>query len=52
MGQKLRGRNILAAMKDVPIRYRLEDFVTDMVQRERLAVMKDVPIMLLMEEFV
>ena len=30
-----------AAMKDAPIRYRMEDYATDMVQRERLAVEND-----------
>ena len=33
----------LAVMKDVPIMYRLEEFVLDMEQKLRLAVMKDVP---------
>ena len=47
-----RGR--LAAMKDVPIMYRMEEFARGMVQTERstLAAMKDVTIMYRMEEFV
>ena len=36
-------RGSFAVKKDVPIKYRLEEFVTDMVQRKRLAVKKDVP---------
>ena len=47
-----RGR--LAAMKDVPIMYRMEEFARGMVQTERstLAAMKNVTIMPRKEEFV
>ena len=42
-------RNMLvkdALLRDVPTRFRKEEYVSNMVQRERLAVMKDVPTML------
>ena len=39
-------------MKDVPILFSKEEFVSDMVQKLRLAVMKDAQIKLSEEEFV
>ena len=56
MGQSLhpRRRGRLVVMKDVPIRYRMGEFVGNMGLKliGRLAVMKDVPIMHRREEFV
>ena len=45
-----RGKNILAAIKDVPTLHRIEEYAIGMGQREKLAVMKDVPTKLLKEE--
>ena len=42
----------LANMKDVPNMPLREEYVSDMVQRERLAVMKDAPTKFRREEFV
>ena len=39
-------------MKDVPIRYRVEEFVLDMVPRGIFVAMRDVPIMHRKEECV
>ena len=50
MGQRRRG--IFAVIKDVPIRYRMEDYATDMVRKLRHAVLKDAPIKQGREEFV
>ena len=47
-----RKRRRLAAMKDVPIRHRKEEFVLGMVPRSRHAAMKDVPVLPRKEEFV
>ena len=56
MGQSLhpRRRGRLVVMKDVPIRYRMGEFVGNMGLKliGRLAVMKDAPIMHRREEFV
>ena len=49
------GQKSIAAMKDVPTKYREEEFVSGTVQRrgrKRLAVTKVVPTMLRQEEFV
>ena len=47
-----RGRNIFifAAMKDVPTKLSVEEYVADMVPKLRLVAMKDVPIRHLREE--
>ena len=50
MGQRRKG--IFAVIKDVPIRYRMEDYASDMVRKLRLAVLKDAPIKQGREEFV
>ena len=50
MGQRRRG--IFVVIKDVPIRYRMEDYATDMVRKLRLAVLKDALIKLGMEGYV
>ena len=42
----LRGNLTLAVKRDVPIMYRLEEFVLDMVPKSRLVATKDATIML------
>ena len=51
MGRR-RGSIIFAAMKDVPIRYRKEEFVRSMERRSIFAVMRDATTLLFREECV
>ena len=45
-------KNTFAVMKDVQLRFLLEDCASDMGQRDILAVMTDVPTKFRVEEFV